>query len=310
MEHFVATKRYCSAPPASADAIQLNSCCMNPYLHASRSRLAAFLSLAVSILALLAAITGLSIDRLYGDLLDIGSISPLLLSGSLAQDIISIPTAVILAMLSMALLKSPGVKVFVSMLGLTGYFFYSYGLYVMQGQYTSLYLVYLAIFGLSLYSLIWGLTSFKPESVQQVRLPNDLRRAVGIFLTTIVVMLGPLWLIRISEDVARNTPGEIYAVFILDLCVVFPAFGLIAASLFRQHPFSYFLAGVALFKTLSICLSVAFGEWFVAWHGGFSPNNSMITVFGVLSLFSLGLLFLYLQRLEAPVGLCNQSKWQ
>jgi hypothetical protein len=283
---------------------------MNPCLHASRSRLTAFLSLAVSILALWAAIAGVSIDRLYGDLLDIGSISPFLLSGSLAQDIISIPIAVILAMLSMAFLKSPGVKVFVSMLGLAGYFFYGYGLYVMQGQYTSFYLVYLAIFGLSLHSLIWGLTSFKPESIHQLSLPDGLRRAVAIFLTTIMVVLGPLWLIRISGDIAKNTPGETYAVFILDLCVVFPAFGIIAALLFWQQPFGYFLAGVALFKTLSICLSVAFGEWFVAWHGGFLPNNGMIAVFGVLSLFSLALFILYLQRLEAPDCLCNQSKWQ
>lgn len=267
-------------------------------INIQKSRLTAIMTLILSFLALYASLAGVLDKNLYTNVFFSGSLPKTLISGSLAQDTISIPLSLLLAVLSLLFLKHPGYKTFIAILGLATYFFYGYGLYVMQGQYTSIYLVYLLIFGLSLYSIIWGLTSFKPDAVKQTRLSGGLRISIGIFLIIILLILVPVWLLRISPDIAKHIPGDTYAVFVLDLCVVFPAFGIIAAQLLRNKPFGNILAGVALFKTLTICLSVAFGEWFVPLREGFQVDYGMMTIFSALTLFSFMLGVLYLLNLK------------
>lgn len=267
-------------------------------INIQKSRLTAIMTLILSFLALYASLAGVLDKNLYTDVFFAGSLSKTLISGSLAQDTISIPLSLLLVFLSLLFLKYPGYKTFIAILGLTGYFFYGYGLYTMQGQYTSIYLIYLAVFGLSIYSMIWGLTSFKPDAVKQARLPGALRMSISIFLIVILLVLVPVWLLRITPDIAKHIPGDTYAVFVLDLCVVFPAFGIIAAKLLRNKPFGNILAGVALFKTLTICLSVAFGEWFVPLRNGFQVDYGMITIFSALTVLSFALIVLYMLNLR------------
>ncbi len=206
-------------------------------------------------------------------------------------------------MLSVLFLKHPSPKRFIIILGLTGYFFYGYGLYAMQGQYTSIYLIYLIIFGLSLYSLIFGLLSFEPEAVNSYQLPGGLRKSIVIFLIVILVVLVPLWILFLSIDIANHVARDTYGVFVLDLCVVFPALGLIVSQLLRNKPFGNILAGVALLKTVTLCLSVAFGEWFGPLYGGFQPNIINITIFSILTVVSLLLSILYLINLKKDVSI-------
>jgi hypothetical protein len=267
-------------------------------LNISKSRLTTVMTLILSLLALYASLAGELDKNLYKDLFLAGSISKFLMAGSLAQDMISIPLSLILAILSVVFLKAQGYKTFIAIMGLTGYFFYGYGLYAMQGQYTSIYLIYLAIFGLSIYSLIFGLTSFKPEAVKQTHLPGALSKAIGIFLMVILLVLIPVWLVKITFDIAKHIHGEVYGVFILDLAVVFPALGIIAARLLRKKPFGNILAGVALMKALTICLSVAFGEWFGPFYGGFHVNYGNLAIFSVLTVTSLVLFVLYMFKLK------------
>ncbi|MBC2728339.1 hypothetical protein [Desulfosporosinus sp.] len=258
----------------------------------------AVMTLILSLMALYASLLGVLDETLYKDVFLAGSLAEKLIAGSMAQDIISIPASLILAFLSLSFMKHHGEKTFIALLGLAGYFLYGYGLYTIQGQYSTLYLVYLGIFGLSLYSLIFGLLSFEPESVKYYQLPRSLQTAISIFMILILIVLVPLWIIFINADIAKHIPRDTYAVFLLDLCVVFPAFGIIIYQLLRNKPFGNILAGVALFKAGTLCLSVAFGEWFGPHYGGYEANSFNITLFGVLTAVSLVLTILYIRKLR------------
>jgi hypothetical protein len=256
------------------------------------------MTLAISVLALFAALKGLLYVNVYEDVRLAGTINKFLLTGSLAQDIVSLPLGLILALLSLYFLKNLGEKIFITILGLTGYFFYGYGLYAIQGQYTSIYPVYLAIFGLSLYSLIIGLASFDSYSIQNYKLSKAIRVSISIFLLMILIVLVPVWFLRMSPDIARHIPGDVYGVFVLDLAVVFPALAITAVKLIQARPFGYILAGVALLKTMTICLSVGFGELFQLYYDGRTPDYGMIGIFGTLTAVSLVLIFLYMKKLQ------------
>jgi len=131
----------------------------------------------------------------------------------------------------------------IAVLGLAWYFFYAFGLYTIQGQYTAIYVVYMAIFGLSFYSLVIGVLSIRPEEAQRYQIPKALRKVLIIFLLVIIGMLYPLWILRMLPDIAAHIPAPTYGVFILDLCLVFPAVGFIIHMLRRRKPLGNILAG-------------------------------------------------------------------
>ncbi|TGE30955.1 hypothetical protein [Desulfosporosinus sp. Sb-LF] len=267
-------------------------------LNINRSRMTACMTLVLSFLVLYASLAGILDKSIYEDVLSTGTITKFLLAGSVSQDIIFIPLALLLTFLSLLYLKRNGIKTFITILGLTGNFFYGYGLYSMQGQYTTIYLIYLAIFSLSIYSIIFGLLSFTPGLVVIASFPRTLRICTSIFLYCIVIMLGLVWLIRIIPDIARHIPQDTYGVYVLDLGIVFPAIAITATMLIRSKPFGNILAGVVLMKVFTVCLSWGFGEWYGRFSGIIQGSYDMLLIPTILTVISLVFLILYLAKLQ------------
>lgn len=263
-----------------------------------RSKITAVMTLIMSVLILFACLEGILEESVYNDVLSAGTITKTLLVGSRAQDIIFIPLALLLAFLSVLYLRHQSYKLLITIIGLCGNFFYGYALYAMQGQYTKIYLVYLAIFSLSIYSIVLGLLSFTSEFAIKTLLPKTLRMSVGVFLYSIAVMLGLIWLIRISTDIARHIPQDTYGVFVLDLGIVFPAIAIAATLLIRRKAFGNIFAGVALMKAFTVCLSWGFGEWYGRIQGVIRGSYDMLLIPTALTILSLVFFILYIFKLK------------
>lgn len=131
-------------------------------------------------------------------------------------------------------------------------------------------------------------------------MPGALRKAISIFLIVILVILVPGWLLKMMPDLAKHIPGDTYGVYILDLCLVFPAFGIIAVQLLRNKPFGNILAGVALLKGLTLCLSWAFSELTAPLYG--KPlTYDMAVISSALTVLSLVLFVPYMLKLHKEV---------
>lgn len=263
-----------------------------------RSKITAVMTLVTSVLIIFACLSGILKESIYNDVLSAGTITKFLLVGSRAQDTIFIPLAILLAFLSVLFLRCPGYKLLITIIGLCCNFFYGYALYVMQGQYTALYLVYLAIFSLSIYSIVLGLLSFPAEFAVKTSLSKGLRRSIFIFLYSIVFILGLIWLIRISPDIARHIPQDTYGVFVLDLGIVFPAVAIAATLLVCRKPYGNIFAGVALMKVFTVCLSWGFGEWYGRIYGVIKGSYDMLVIPSVLTLLGLIFFILYIVNLK------------
>lgn len=262
------------------------------------ARTSCLLMIAAGLLALAASLIGLVDASLYKAVVDAGNITEFLRIGSLAQDIITIPMSMLLLVLTAMFLQKRSIKVYITMLGLTGFLFYGYALYAMQAQYTSIYILYLAIFGLTIYALVYGLSSFDATLLHNVSLKNSTRIAIAIFLTSVVVVLTPVWLMMLLPTIASHKPADTYGVFVLDLAVVFPALGIVTVMLLRKKAYGNVFAGVVLFKAFTVCLSVAFGEWFVAHEQRTTPNVGNMGMFGTLTAVSGVLFAMYLRDLK------------
>lgn len=270
-------------------------------VHQKTARISAISGFLLALTASYASLRGILDKELYTEVAEAGTISSFLVTGSVAQDWIILPTALALAILSLLFVFRPGVKKLILNLGLVSFLFYGYGLYVLQGQYTSIYILYLTIFGLSVWCMIYGLISFDWKAAQISRLSKSLRISLAVFLLLIPLVLVPVWLILILSDIAARTPADTYIVFVLDLCIVFPFLLIVVWFLFRNHPAGNILGGVAILKAFTVCLSVAFGEWYQSFAGELPLNKEMLSIFLPLSLISLLLVVMYFREFTVKV---------
>lgn len=250
-----------------------------------------------SLLALFAALTGILSSGTYRELLPANAITEYLILGSVVQDIITVPVAIALFILSIVYIRGGDRRVLTAMAGLVSYIFYGYALYSIQGQYTSLYLVYLILFGASAYGLMFMVPKLIQRS-ERTEVPKGLRRGIAGFLLLILVVLAPVWIMRMLPDIASRAPGELYGVFVLDLAVVFPAFGIIAVNLIRNNAAFDLLTGAALVKVFTLCLSVGLGE-FIKPSFGFPQDMAMTAIFVTLTAVSAILSVLIFRKFRA-----------
>lgn len=250
-----------------------------------------------SLLALFASLTGILSSGTYRELIPAKAITEYLILGSVVQDIITVPVAIALFILSFVYIRGGDRRVLTAMAGLVSYIFYGYALFSIQGQYTSLYLIYLVIFG----SSAFGLMFIVPKLIRmscRTEVSGGLRKGIAGFLLLILAVLAPVWILRMQPDIANRAPGELYGVFVLDLALVFPAFGIIAFNLIRNNAAIDLLTGAALVKVFTLCLSVGLGE-FIKPSFGFPQDMAMTGIFITLTAVSAILSVLIFRKLKA-----------
>lgn len=260
-------------------------------------RAAAAAVLVIAILAFGTALWSIADSAVYGDALAAGGITVRDADGSLAQDYATIILAFLLALLAATQLRRPTLRGMVLAAGGTGYLWYAYALYVIEGLYTSLYPLYLLIFGLSLWTLGALLLRLLSDRTEKVVPAGSSRIATALFLLFILLVLVPAWGVRLAALVRAHQRETAYGVLILDLTVEFPAFALTAAALLRKTRLSGTLAGIMLVKAVTVCVSWGYGEWSNIIFGRV-PNLPLVFISTLLSLTSLALLLWYLRSFD------------
>ncbi len=151
-------------------------------------------------------------------------------------------------------------KVFLS--GILGYFLYTYGLLVFGAVYNEIFLVYVALFSLSLFAFIFAMLSVDMAELESRCTSSFPRKtAIGIDLF-IGAFLGALWLFRIIPALFRGLPPPsidgYHTMFVQagDLAILVPAALLSAWWLFRRVPAGYLIATVLLVKGTAMGLAV------------------------------------------------------
>lgn len=146
--------------------------------------------------------------------------------------------------------------------GTLGFILYTYITMCFGAAYNQFFLVYVALFGLSLLAFILSMMSFDLKTLPAQfshRLP---RRWIAGLLFFIAAFLSLAWLGRI---VATFAPGavplleNVTSMFIqaLDLGIVLPLCVLAGILLLRRNAWGYLLASVALIKFLTLGVAVS-----------------------------------------------------
>jgi hypothetical protein len=263
----------------------------------------------LSILAALLAVAGNVIALLVPSIY--ASLTPAFLPQALAQDIASLalvsPAWLVLA----ALALRGSLRANLLWLGVLTFTVYNYVIYTFSVPFGPLFLLWVAVLGLSLYALIGGVTSVDHEAVES---SFTSRRAVTVIAWVLIVtavLFGLLWL---SEDLpallAGNRPQSVVdmalptnPVHILDLGFFLPAVITTSLMLLKKKPLAYTLAPAFIVFLVLTGIPILLTP-VVQTARGEAATWGVIVPIGALTIILLGLLVWLLStvnQFERPV---------
>lgn len=256
--------------------------------------------LANGLLALVASVVGVVSFDIYK-----GVAGSEVLPGIVSQDVLTVVAAVLLLFLGVRSQKGAA-KEQVVILGLLGYLFYAYGIYAIEQVYNSLYFIYLALFGLSFYSMIYGVASIRPEVARRVALPDRMRKVAAGFSFFIAILFSLLWIITLVPLLQRGDRVEhFFSIYILDLSFIMPAFAILAVMVLRKAGLGLLLTPAMYVLGATLLFPVGLGELLKPAFDVAVEPGGVVLYFGVSALF-LAMAVVYLRKLtfaeRAPAG--------
>lgn len=190
--------------------------------------------------------------------------------------------------------------------GTLGFFLYTYMSMAMLTSYNVLFLVYVALFSLSLYAFILSMMSFDLEDLPRRfsdRLP---RRWIAGLMFVVGGFLLLAWLGRIvppllqgGTPVLENTTTLVIQA--MDLGLIVPLAILSGVLLLRRSPWGYLLASVALLKGVTLGLGVSAMAVNMSLRGVPDSLGVMIP-FLVITLFNAIMAVSLLRNIEAQAA--------
>lgn len=146
--------------------------------------------------------------------------------------------------------------------GTLGFILYTYMSMATLTSYNSLFLVYIAIFTLSLYAFILSLMSFDLKSLPGHFSPKLPHGWIAGLLFVVAGFLSMAWLGRIVPPLIQNqTPAlentTTLVIQFMDLSLIVPAAVIGGILLLRRNAWGYLLASVLLTKGVTLGLAVS-----------------------------------------------------
>lgn len=188
------------------------------------------------------------------------ALPPSLLIGTLGFDAMSLLVALLMLLVIVALQRGAD-RFWLLWIGLQAYLLYAYSLYAFGLVFTPLFLAYLAIMGLSAYSLAGFALSFDKTALDSWRLTRLPRRTMGASLVVIAMIFAALWLMMILGLLGEDLPESAAIVLVLDLAFTLPLLIIVGVLLFKSRPLGDLLAPGVFGMAATIVLGVAFGEF-------------------------------------------------
>jgi hypothetical protein len=231
-----------------------------------------WLSGLIVLLALPVHLTGLLIPSIYRD-------PVVLLPQNLGTDLVTLLVGIPLLVAATVAMRKGSLRARVLWLGALGLLVYVYGMYALGVRWNELFLIYVALFGLSLFALIVGLVGTDAVQIRAGLAARAPVRSVATYLMAIAVMVGAMWL---AEEIGALFRGVVppsvlqfeaarNIVHVFDLGIVLAAIAIATVMLLRDRPWGDVLAGMLLVKATTIGLWVVAMIWFSARRGFGAP---------------------------------------
>ena len=179
-------------------------------------------------------------------------------SQEVAQDAVTILIGIPLLITGILLARKGTVRGQLLLTGALGYFLYTYGAMCFLTAFNPLFLVYVALFSLSLFGFILSMSNLDVNEVTRHILEGFPRRAIATYFIIVAVFLTLAWLgLTAAASLTWAPPNGLESAITmviqaLDLGVIVPTSLVTATLLLRKQPWGYALSSVMLLKILTM----------------------------------------------------------
>lgn len=248
----------------------------------SNLKTASILSSLIVVLMITAAAGGLLLDNLYQDNFHVTS-------GWLGNDLVTLFVATPLLAAAVFYAQRGSWRAYLVWMGVLDYTLYNFCFYLFGGAFNSFFLIYTAIFTLSVFALIFGLAACDARTLAHQVKASLPARAITIWMAIVAVFLGGFWTAQslgyvftdqvpgIMETVAwpTNVTGA------LDLSLVVSINALGAVWLWRRNPWGVVVAAVANVKGAVYMMALA-AATITAVQTGATDEIALVGLWGVI----------------------------
>lgn len=273
----------------------------------SVARSSVLASVLTLVLTVVASGVGLFVPEVYRD-------AAVLLPQLRGQDLLTLTVAAPALAVSLLAAVRGSRRGYVVWLGVTGYLLYTYASYAFMTTFNELYLVYVTLFALTLYTFVGGMVRFDATALKDAVGDHSVASYVW-FLWLAAVAVGVMWLADlVPAMLAATVPAVLVGTGLptpviqsLDLAVLVPAFVLSAYWLRHRQPWGYVFTGVLLVKVATLGLAVLAMAGLQIRAGQLVPLP-MILVFGLVSTIAVVLTGRFVLAIESPEQRSERSR--
>jgi hypothetical protein len=220
------------------------------------------MTMIIVVLILVATFGGLFIEDLYRDN------SSFTLNAWYANDLIVLGIGQPLMCAALVLSIRGSLKGQLVWLGMINFTFYNYSYYLFGAALNSFFIIYAALFSLSMYTLVFGLIYLDYKKIEKSFTKKTPVKGISIFMILLALTLGAAWISQWVNYVITGEPPQIMInldstnnlVASLDLTFVVPLFFVAAYYLWKRKPIGYVLTIMLNVKGFVYNLILIFGS--------------------------------------------------
>jgi hypothetical protein len=179
-------------------------------------------------------------------------------SQEIGQDIVTLIIGIPLLITGIILARKGTLRGHLLLTGALGYFLYTYAAMSFLSAFNPLFLVYVALFSLSLFAFILAMTSLDAEQVKLHVSDRFPRRAIASYFIIVAGFLTLAWTGLVGPPILTGLPPAglesaiTMVIQALDLGVIVPTSLITAVLLLRKQAWGYALSSVVLLKILTM----------------------------------------------------------
>ncbi len=259
----------------------------------SKQKTAIILSVTISMVAVIASTGGLFLNGVYRDNTFVTSVWT-------ANDFVTLVIAVPILIAALVFVNRGSKRAELIWLAMLDYMLYNYAFYLFAAAFNWFFLLYVALFALSIFALIFGLISIDVDGMSRRFRTKTPVKWISGYMLFVAISLSTIY---ISQCVNFILSGQLPAiiimtehptniVFALDLSLLVPVLVLGAIWLWRKQPWGYVLAGMSLGKGVVYNIVLAAGAYWATKMGvpgvsGEIPLWISLTLAGLIASFFL-----------------------
>jgi len=259
----------------------------------------------MALLALTGSLVGILVDTTYSRETENWA------AQAIAQDLVNLLAFSSLVVLAIFAVHG-SLRAYLAWLGVVAYSAYTYAIYAFALHFGPLFLVHVAVFGLSIYALIVGVMRIDYELLKEAFEAGVPRRFTASLVLAIGAFFYLLWLSSLVPSLfSGDAPEEVVdaglltnPVHVLDMAVLLPAMLLAGVCLMRQRAIGYLLAPVVLGATFTISLGIVVVQPVLDARGE-TPAWGVGGVIAIVALIELAALIRFLRAIPQRVILSS-----